>query len=169
MKKIAFLLLLMISLVFTGCTGDNAGKEQPPKTQSEAPAAEKVKVTLYFANENADALVPKEREIEKPKDMVRALIDELKKPDKSAPVLPEGTELLSHQVKGDNLILNFNQSFANLQGSTGEMIAVNSIVNTMTELPEYKSVQLQVEGKPLETGHAIYDQPLPRNESVIQK
>lgn len=169
MKKIAFLILLMISLIFTGCAGDNAPKEQPPKAQSEAPAAEKIKVTLYFANENADALVPQEREIEKPKDLVQALIEELKKPGKLAPVLPEGTELLSHQVNGDILILNFNQAFANLQGSTGEFITVNSIVNTMTELPEYKSVQLQVEGKPLETGHAIYDQPLPRNESVIKK
>ena len=169
MKKMAFLLLLVLSLFFTGCTGDN--KEQPPKTQSENPVqpAEKIKVTLYFANETADALVPQEREIDKPKDLVATLINELKKPDKLAPVLPEGTELLSHKSEGDILTLNFNQAFANLQGSTGEIITVNSIVNTMTELPEYKSVLLQVEGEPLATGHAIYDQPLPRNESVIQK
>lgn len=165
MKKIAFFLMIILSLIFTGCAGNT--KEQQP--QNQVPAKEKVKITLYFANENADALVPVEREIDKPSDMVIALVNELKKPEKYAAVLPQGTELIDYKVEDEILVLNFNQAFVNLQGSTGEFITVNSLVNTLTELPQYKGVKLLVEQKPLETGHAIYDQPLPRNESMIQK
>ncbi|MEG6523272.1 GerMN domain-containing protein [Desulfotomaculum sp. 1211_IL3151] len=171
MKRIAFFLMIILSLIFAGCV-DNTKEQQPQKqtgTQSQDPAKGKVKITLYFANENADALVPVEREIDKPNDMVIALVNELNKPEKYAAVLPQGTELIDYKAEGDTLILNFNQAFVNLQGSTGELITVNSLVNTLTELPQYKSVKLLVEQKPLETGHAIYDQPLPRNESVIQK
>ncbi|GAB6179761.1 GerMN domain-containing protein [Desulfotomaculum defluvii] len=171
MKRTVFYLMLILSLIFTGCASNT--KDQQPQnqigTQSQAPAKEKVKVTLYFANDNADALVPVEREIDKPSDMVVALVNELKKPDKYAAVLPQGTELIGYKAEGDTLILNFNQSFVNLQGSTGEFITVNSLVNTLTELQQYKKVKLLVEQKPLETGHAIYDQPLSRNESIIQK
>ena len=173
MKRIALLIILILSLALTGCTGNTPKEQEQPKNQGETqvqtPAPEKVKVILYFANEKADALVPVEREIDKPNDMVGALIQELNNHDKYAPVLPEGTELVFYKTEGDTLVLNFNQAFANLQGSTGEFIAINSLVNTLTELPQYKSVKLLVDRKPLTTGHAIYDKPIPRNESVIQK
>lgn len=173
MKKIAILLLVLMTVVLAGCAGDKAPQQQEPKTQAEAqaqqPAVEKVKVTLYFANQNADGLVPVVREIDKPNDMVTALVGELKKPNKNAPVLPEGSDLIYYKTEGETLVLNFNQAFANLQGSTGEFISINSLVNTMTELPQYKNVKLLVEGKTLETGHAIYDKPIARNEGIIKK
>lgn len=173
MKKIALLLIMVMTLALTGCAGNAPKEQQQPKNQTETqvrtPAPEKVKVTLYFANEKADALVPVEREIDKPSDMVVGLIEELKQPDKYAPVLPEGTELVFYKTEGDVLVLNFNQAFANMQGTTGEAITINSLVNTLTELPQYKSVKLLVDRNPLTTGHAIYDKPLQRNESVIQK
>lgn len=172
MKKLAILLIVLMTVVLGGCSGDKTtDQDQKPKTETQAqqPAGEKVKVTLYFANQNADGLVPVVREIDKPDDMVKALVEELKKPEQHAPVLPEGTELLDYKTEGETLVLNFNQAFANLQGSTGEFITVNSLVNTMTELPQYKSVKLLVEGKTLETGHAIYDKPIPRNEGIIKK
>ncbi|GAB6158384.1 GerMN domain-containing protein [Desulfotomaculum varum] len=173
MKKAVLFLIMILALALSGCTGNNAPAQQPPKqpAATEVPAAtpEKVKVTLYFANEKADALVPVVREIEQPNDMVVALIEELKKPGSYSPVLPEGTELIYYKSEGDTLVLNFNRAFGNLQGSTGEFIAVNSLVNTLTELPQYKKVKLLVERQPLATGHAIYDKPIPRNESVIQK
>ncbi|SHE48334.1 GerMN domain-containing protein [Desulforamulus putei] len=173
MKRAVLFLILILSLAFTGCTGSVLKEQEQPKSQAETqvqtPAREKVKVTLYFANEKADALVPVVREIDKPNDMVVALIQELNKPGNYAPVLPEGTELVFYKTEGDTLVLNFNQAFGNLQGSTGEFIAINSLVNTLTELPQYKSVKLLVDRKPLTTGHAIYDKPIPRNESIIQK
>ncbi len=171
MKRIAILLILLMMVVLSGCAGDKTPQRQEPKTptQEQQTAAEKVKVTLYFANQNADGLMPVERQIDKPNDMVTALVSELKKPDKNTPVLPEGSELIYYKTEGDTLVLNFNQAFANLQGSTGEFITINSLANTFTELPQYKNVKLMVEGKTLETGHAIYDKPIPRNEGIIKE
>lgn len=171
MKKFVILALLIMSVLITGCETSKTPKEDPPKTpaQVETPAPEKVKVTLYFANEQADALIPVEREIDKPNDMIVALIKELANSEKHSGVLPEGTELIFYQKEGDTIVLNFNREFANMQGTTGEFIAVNSVVNTITELPEFNKVQLLVECKPLTTGHAVYDKPLARNEGVIKK
>ncbi|ABO51240.1 conserved hypothetical protein [Desulforamulus reducens MI-1] len=165
MKKYALLFIIILSFLFTGCNGNVNTKEQQPK----AAAKETVKATLYFANEQADALLPVEREISKSSDMVVSLVNELNNPGKYAPILPNGTKLIDYKTQGDTLTLNFNKDFANLQGTTGETLAINALVNTLTELPQYKKVRLLVEGKPLETGHAIYDQPLERNESIIQK
>ncbi|CCO08001.1 GerMN domain-containing protein [Desulforamulus hydrothermalis] len=171
MKKAVLFLIMVLALALSGCTGNTAPTppKQPAATEVPAATPEKVKVTLYFANEKADALVPVVREIDQPNDMVVALVEELKKPGRYAPVLPEGSELIYYKSEGDTLVLNFNRAFGNLQGSTGEFIAVNSLVNTLTELPQYKQVKLLVERQPLATGHAIYDKPIPRNESVIQK
>lgn len=173
MKRITLLLIFILSLVLAGCSEKSPVPQEQSKpqalTETPAPDKEKVKVTLYFASEQADALVPVVRDIDKPGDMVVALITELGKPGKNAPVLPQGTELVYYQKEGDTITLNFNEAFGNLQGSTGEFITVNSVVNTITELPEFKKVKLIVEGKPLSTGHAVYDQPLDRNESVIKK
>lgn len=172
MKKFVFLLVLLLSLTLVGC-GSNKGNQQPEKPVVPAPTepaqAEKVKVTLYFSNEQADALVPVEREIDKPGDMVVALINELSNPEKHVPVLPAGTELIYYQKEGKTITLNFNQALANMQGTTGEFIAINSLVNTITELPEFNQVVLLVDKKPLTTGHAIYDKPLQRNDAVISK
>ncbi|AEF93457.1 Lipoprotein LpqB, GerMN domain protein [Desulfotomaculum nigrificans CO-1-SRB] len=174
-SRIVLVFVLILSLLLTGCAaGDKGNKAQDtpkPQAQTEVqtPAKEKVKVTLYFANKEADALVPVQREIDKPKDIVMALINELNNPGDYAPVLPKGTKLLSYEKSGDTITLNFNQAFANLQGTTGELIAINSVVDTITELPEFKKVKILVEGKTLTTGHAVYDQPLTRDESMIKK
>ncbi|AEG59147.1 GerMN domain-containing protein [Desulforamulus ruminis] len=169
MKRIAVFLLLLLSLSLTACGEKAPTLKEQPKPQVQETAEDKVKVTLYFGNEQADGLVSEVREIDKPGDMVVALISELTKPGKHAAVLPEGTELVYYQKEGDTIILNFNKAFANLQGSTGEFIAINAVVNTITELPEFNKVMLQVDRQPLSTGHAIYDKPLTRDESMIKK
>ncbi|MDO7786366.1 GerMN domain-containing protein [Desulforamulus aquiferis] len=170
MKKYTILVVMMIlSLIVVGCGNSKTDQEAAPVLVEQEPSPERVKVVLYFANEQADALVPVEREIDKPNDMVVALVNELAKPDKLNPVIPEGTELIYYQKDGDTITLNFNQALANMQGSTGEFIAVNAIVNTITQLPEFNKVQLLVERSPLTTGHAVYDKPLVRDESTINK
>jgi len=173
MKKIALLMVVIMALVFSGCSDKATKQQESPKSQIQTeiqkPAAEKVKVTLYFANDKADALVPEVRQIDKPNDMIVALINELKNPGKYAPVLPKDTELIFYQKEGDTIVLNFNKAFANLQGTAGELMAVNSVANTITEQTPFKKVKLLVERQPLTTGHAVYDKPIPRNESIIKK
>jgi spore germination protein GerM len=56
-------------------------------------------------------------------------------------------------------------------GSAGELMTLNSIVNSLTELPEIKKVQIMINGKKVDTlvGHADLSQPLGRDESIIKK
>ena len=54
-------------------------------------------------------------------------------------------------------------------GSTGEEMLVGSIVNTLTEFPEVKQVQILIEGSPVETiaGHMDLSVPLERMKDLL--
>ena len=56
-------------------------------------------------------------------------------------------------------------------GSLYELLAITSIVNTLTEFPEIKKVQILVESRKYETltGHMDILDPLTRNESMMKK
>ena len=49
-------------------------------------------------------------------------------------------------------------------GTTGEMLYLGALVNTVLDHADAESVLLTVEGEPLETGHNIYDEPIRRIE-----
>ncbi|MEW6400002.1 MAG: GerMN domain-containing protein [Bacillota bacterium] len=55
--------------------------------------------------------------------------------------------------------------------SPGEALAVAAIVNTLTEFPDIRQVQILVEGRKVESlaGHADVSRPLTRNERLIKR
>ena len=53
-------------------------------------------------------------------------------------------------------------------GATGEALTINSIVNTLTEFPYIQRVKMTVEGEPMNIEHAILEEPVERNEGMIQ-
>ncbi|KAB2952748.1 GerMN domain-containing protein [Heliorestis acidaminivorans] len=156
-------------IFLAGCTGGNQTESNRNQQEVQEPLPEEaVQVTLYFANQEAEYLNRVEREIAKQDDIILALFEELKNPGEYGSVLPVEAELLNYSEDGNVLILNFNEAFANLGGSASEFLAINAIVNTYTELPEYEAVSFYVNEEFLETGHNAYDQPVPRNENAIQ-
>ncbi|MBQ5389910.1 MAG: GerMN domain-containing protein, partial [Anaerovibrio sp.] len=56
-------------------------------------------------------------------------------------------------------------------GSTGEEMLVGSLVNTLTEFPEIKKVQILVEGKEIDSlsGHLDLSRPVERMPELIKK
>ena len=71
-------------------------------------------------------------------------------------VFPKGTRVLSCTVKSGLAIVNLNHYAMELNaGSALEAVAVASIVNTLTKLPDVFRVKLLVEGKEVESlaGH----------------
>ncbi|HEY8497940.1 MAG TPA: GerMN domain-containing protein, partial [Limnochordales bacterium] len=54
-------------------------------------------------------------------------------------------------------------------GTTGELLTVYGIVNTLTQLPGIRQVQIVVEGRPVETlaGHVDLTQPLEADPSLV--
>ena len=54
-------------------------------------------------------------------------------------------------------------------GSTGEILTVFSVVNTLTEIPGVRKVAWRIEGQPVETlvGHLDLSRPVERDPSLI--
>jgi hypothetical protein len=62
-------------------------------------------------------------------------------------LVPEGSKLLSAEVKGSTAVLNFNEEFRyNTRGSEGCAAQIKQIVWTATEFPNIQNVQFLIEG-----------------------
>jgi germination protein M len=55
------------------------------------------------------------------------------------------------------------------RGAAGESMTINSIVNTLTEYDYIAEVKMTVEGEPLAIEHIVADEPIGRNESMIER
>ena len=75
-------------------------------------------------------------------------------------------------MTGDTAKVDFNRAMVDKLsgGSTGEEMLVGSIVNTLTEFPEIKKVQIVIEGRKVETlkGHMDTSQPITRMEELLK-
>lgn len=81
----------------------------------------------------------------------------------AAGILSEDTAVTSIHLEGTELIIDFNQAFADRvcsMGTSGERIIVGSTVNTFLSAYSASSVRFTVNGEILESGHVIYDFPL---------
>lgn len=86
--------------------------------------------------------------------------------------IPKGTKLLGISLKEGIAYVNFSEEFKKNHpgGSLGELLTVYSIVNTLTEFPEVKKVQILINGAVLETlvGHIDLTSPLERDLSIVK-
>jgi spore germination protein GerM len=148
-----------------------------------------IEVKLYFAQyeDNQSFLQPETRTVETGDDIYRSVVEELVKGPESEqlyPTLPSNT--LVYSVKSDNglaiadfskeLITNFEEI---PHSSTTEMLAIYSIVNTLTEFDEIERVRITIEGKQngevdglfVEDfwGHVGIYEDFTRNEDIMEK
>lgn len=134
-------------------------------------------ITLYFPDEQAMHMIPEQREVSKDEPLEAAVVKELMKgpktPGLTSTTIPKEAKLLSVEVKDEIAYVNFSRELIekHVGGSTGEMMTIVPIVNSLTELPGIKKVQFLVEGNKRKTlaGHLIFDEPFERNEDWIKK
>lgn len=134
-------------------------------------------ITLYFPDEQAMYVVPEQREVSKDKPIEEIVVQELMKgpktPDLSSTTIPEEAKLLSVEIKDKIAYVNFSKELVekHVGGSTGEMMTILPIVNSLTELPEIEKVQFLVEGEKKKTlaGHVTFDEPFERSEDYIKR
>jgi len=134
-------------------------------------------VTLYFPDEQAMHVVPEQREVNKDKPIEETIVEELMKGPKTPGLvpttIPEEAKLLSVEIKDKIAYVNFSRELVekHVGGSTGEMMTILPIVNSLTELPEIEKVQFLVEGEKTKTlaGHITFDEPFERSEDYIKK
>jgi germination protein M len=169
---------------YIGASGEPLGlmtKTETPQeqlaseTQSADDTVKKYNMILYFAGSQAMYVVPEVREVNiVGQRYAQTAIEELIKGPTTPglyPTIPNGTKLKSIKIENGTAVVDFSKEFKENHpgGSAGELITINSIVNTLTEFTSIKNVKFLIEGKENETlaGHVIFDQPFTRNEDII--
>lgn len=149
----------------------------------------KVEVKLYFAKytETEFYLGTETRQIEQNQNLYKKAIEELIKGPQSSelyPTLPSTTKVISVELKDGLAIVNLSKEILTdtseiPHSSTTEVLAISSIVNTLTEFDEIEKVKIIVEGKDkgkidglvIEDfwGHVGIYEEFERNEKIIWK
>ncbi len=135
-------------------------------------------VKLYYPKEDGSALVTVSRKVKIPDgaDKYTVVLRSLMKGTKEAgqtTIIPRQAKLRGIQVKDGVARVDFSGDLAKyfVGGSTGEEMLVGSIVNTLTEFPEVKSVQILIDGAAVESiaGHMDLTGPIKRMEGILAK
>jgi germination protein M len=142
-----------------------------PVPLAPPPKPEAREIAVYFADENAMGLVAEQRSVQLGTGTApdaAVIVAELVKGPQSAkllPTMPTDTRLLGAYRLGNTLILDFSRELQTNHpgGSTGELLTVYSIVDTMTKnMKGVQYVQILVEGEEVETlaGHLDLTKPI---------
>lgn len=111
-----------------------------------------ITMVLYFSNVNGDSLVPVSIDAAYSKTMSieRLVLEQLiAGPDKDTDMkatLPSGLKVLGVSVKDGICYVNLDGTFLNEIVDVSANIQIYSIVNSLAELPNINSVQIQVNG-----------------------
>lgn len=146
-------------------------------SSSDSQKAATMDISVYYPDVNATGLVAvtktvKAQEAEKYKAAVEALLAGTDDKNLTA-VFPKKTKLRKVSVSGGVAKVDFDKNLTSgfVGGSTGEEMLVGSLVNTLTEFPEIKKVQILVEGKEIDSlsGHLDLSKPVERMSELIKK
>ena len=86
-------------------------------------------------------------------------------------VFPKGAKVLGVHVENGLAVVDLNRKAAEMNvGSEGELLAVLSIVNTLTKLPDVYRVKITVEGEEVESlaGHVDLTQTFSYHPDVVR-
>lgn len=187
-KIIVFALAALLLLAAAGCapggqpaagSGSDASSSQTNTTpkagdKKNDPAAQKLQVKLYYPNDDATKLVAVMQQVPA-NDKYQASVKALMAGTKQAGLIgifPKEAKLRSVTVKDGLATVDFSRELTRrfVGGSTGELMLVGSLVDTLTEFPEVKKVQIKIEGQAVETiaGHMDTSAPFVRMEKLIQ-
>ncbi len=165
-------ILLLAALVSAGC-----GKDQATPAKPDTGSEQKETVTLYFSDSQAMYLVPEKRQVTRTNEPLEEIIvkELIKGPAEKGhlPTIPAETKLLSVSVVDGVAYLDFSKELQTKHwgGSTGEMMTIGSVTNSLDGVNGIKKVQFLVEGKKLETilGHAYTAEPIGPNWDLVKK
>ncbi|MCI7064556.1 MAG: GerMN domain-containing protein, partial [Mitsuokella jalaludinii] len=87
-------------------------------------------------------------------------------------IIPKQAKLRSVKVENGTATVDFTGDLVKdfVGGSTGETMLVGSVVDTLTEFPEVKKVQILIDGKKVESlsGHMDLSQPMGRMADLLK-
>ncbi len=128
----------------------------------DSPISFQTLITLYAHDENYKDFV----EIKKYFDgTIEGLVDSLV----SINVLPEGSKVISFDIKGKTAKIDLSEEFGVglNEARSGELMIVGSLANTIIKYYNVNEISFTVEGEILETGLNVYDSPISFQDFVI--
>lgn len=162
------------SAAISGNSGASAGSAATSSGTEKA--AKKMNIKVYYPDKQGMKLIAVKRTIkadgsDKYTEAIKSLLQGPRDKGQIA-VIPKQARLKSVTVKGDVAYVDFSQDLVKkfTGGSTGEEMLVGSVVDTLTEFPEIKKVQILVEGKEIETlaGHMDLSSPIARMAGLLK-
>jgi germination protein M len=149
--------------------------EEEKKEEVQPVPEEMIEVNLYFSDSQAMYLVSEKRKIPPTTSLAKQAVVELIKGPASSDLystIPEGTRVNEVYIADDIVYVDLSEEvFKNHPGgSSGELMTVYSIVNSLTEISPIKGVQILVEGNERNSlvGHVDISMPLLRDEDWIK-
>lgn len=179
--------LLLVSLLVAACSPVNkqpgpggATPGTPAQNETTPQADQKLNLAVYYVKMTADGayLVREVHQVPYTKEVARAAMEELINANPVTPgaarVLPSATKIRGINIRDGFATVDFSKEVlrANV-GASGEELGIQSIVNTLTELPGVQKVSFLVEGKLDQEardwwGHVgLYAQPFTRDVSKV--
>ena len=198
MKRMKYILLAMMTLALLVTAGCDPNNEKGTVNGSSASvsgngavsagsaavssadkkeAAKELDIKVYYPDDQGLKLVAVKRTIKtdaagKYAAAMKSLLTGTKQKGQTT-IIPKQAKVKSVKVKGDTAYVDFNQDLVKhfTGGSTGEEMLVGSVVNTLTEFPEVKAVQILIDGHSVETlaGHMDLTVPIKRMDAIVQK
>ncbi|MBS3908051.1 MAG: GerMN domain-containing protein [Actinobacteria bacterium] len=151
-------------------SGADAGK-----AIAGAKSAKAVDITVYFSDDQSEYLVSETRHIADTENLAISAMEELiKGPTESGhyATIPSETSILGIDINDRIAYVSFSKELIDKHwgGSSGELMTITSIVNTLTEFDDIQKVQILVDGKTVETiaGHSDVSRPLARDDTKIK-
>lgn len=163
---ITFLLILMLAFfVYKNISIEKKKDEYQDYTPQEEISEEQsrqTKVTLYFENIDTGELETEIKVmdanilINNPEEELINLL--IKGPQSSnlKKVIPDGTVLHDIKIEKSCAIINVSNEFLNYENEENKLKIINSIVNTLTNLKEIKSIKFLVNGEQNEKLPDVY-------------
>lgn len=149
--------------------------QEEKKEEVQTVPGEMIEVNLYFSDSQAMYLVSEKRKIPPTTFLAKQVVVELIKGPASSDLystIPEGTRVNEVYIADDIVYVDLSEEvFKNHPGgSSGELMTVYSIVNSLTEISPIKGVQILVEGNERNSlvGHVDISMPLLRDEDWIK-
>lgn len=168
-KKIVYIVVLILFVVLVGIAifnnieikdnnEANTVLEYVPEQEISDEQNRMTIVTLYFVNNKTGEIVPEARNIdakeliENPYEKVINFLIEGSEDENLKNTIPEGTVLNLTTLNGEEIEIDFNESFAKDCDENPEMFKnrVYSVVDTLLEFKDISSVKILINGEQIE-------------------
>ncbi len=179
-----FILLIIIALLIQKFVIPSFFEQEKPIIEEKSQDTEEIittdlkeeQIVLYFADENAQYLIPEQRKILVENGIEKQSVEELIKGPTVGnlyPTLPSSTKVNNLYISDNIAYIDLSSEIINNHpgGSAGELLTVYSLVFTLTSFSNINKVQILVDGNSRETlvGHVDIGIPLERDDSWLKK